>query len=91
MHAIRNHADLRVGGMPALSPRENQIVILVARGLKNKDIAQELLMSKQNVKNHLHHIFNKLGVHSRTQLAIFYTAEMSKRMPATNGKTSTMS
>jgi DNA-binding NarL/FixJ family response regulator len=49
-----------------LSGREIEILQLVARGLNNKDIARELLISESTVKAHLLHIFDKLGVTDRT-------------------------
>jgi len=55
----------------ALTPRERQVVRLVAEGLKNKEIARTLLISEATVSHHLTSIFNKLGVTSRLQLAIY--------------------
>jgi DNA-binding NarL/FixJ family response regulator len=54
-----------------LSPREREIVGLVARGFKNKDMAEKLFISEQTVKNHLHNIFEKLGVSDRLELALY--------------------
>jgi len=54
-----------------LSQRERQIVALVARGYKNKEIAEKLFISEQTVKNHLHNIFDKLGVSDRLELALY--------------------
>ncbi len=48
------------------SGRELEILQLVARGMNNKDIARELLISESTVKAHLLHIFDKLGVTDRT-------------------------
>src|ERR1043166_6787999 len=45
-----------------LSGREREIVVLVAQGYKNKEIAWKLSISEQTVKNHLHNIFHKLAV-----------------------------
>lgn len=54
-----------------LSQRERQIVTLVTRGYKNKEIAEKLFISEQTVKNHLHNIFDKLGVSDRLELALY--------------------
>lgn len=54
-----------------LTKRERQIVAAVARGASNKDIAAQLAMSDQTVKNHLSNIFDKLGVSSRLELALY--------------------
>ncbi len=55
----------------ALSAREREIVALVAQGYKNKEMAQNLFLSEQTVKNHLHNIFDKLGVTDRLELALY--------------------
>lgn len=47
--------------------RELEVVTLLARGLSNREIASELFISEHTVRNHLGHVFNKLGVSSRTQ------------------------
>lgn len=54
-----------------LSQREREIVALVAQGFKNKEMAEKLFISEQTVKNHLHNIFDKLGVSDRLELALF--------------------
>ena len=55
----------------ALSAREREIVILVAQGFKNKEMAERMFISEQTVKNHLHNIFDKLGVSDRLELALY--------------------
>src|SRR6266851_142373 len=54
-----------------LSPREREIVALVAQGFKNKEMAGKMFISEQTVKNHLHNIFDKLGVSDRLELALY--------------------
>jgi DNA-binding NarL/FixJ family response regulator len=54
-----------------LSPREREIVQLVASGYRNREIAEKLFISEQTVKNHLHNIFDKLGVSDRLELALY--------------------
>ena len=56
---------------PLLSDREKQIVQLVAQGYRNKEIGEKLFISEQTVKNHLHNIFDKLGVSDRLELALY--------------------
>ena len=51
-----------------LSPRECEVALMVARGLANKDIALELGLSEGTVKQHVHHIFLKLGMRRRNLL-----------------------
>ncbi len=54
-----------------LSAREREIVGLVAQGYKNKEMAEKMFISEQTVKNHLHNIFDKLGVSDRLELALY--------------------
>jgi two-component system, NarL family, nitrate/nitrite response regulator NarL len=56
---------------PLLSDREKEVVQLVAQGNRNKEIGEKLLISEQTVKNHLHNIFDKLGVSDRLELALY--------------------
>jgi two-component system nitrate/nitrite response regulator NarL len=55
----------------SLSQREMEIVILVAQGYKNKEMAERMFISEQTVKNHLHNIFDKVGVSDRLELALY--------------------
>lgn len=50
-----------------LSERELEVLRLVAAGLSNREIAEELVVAVSTVKSHANHIFGKLGVKSRTQ------------------------
>ena len=54
-----------------LSTREREIVAFVAQGYKNKEMAEKMFISEQTVKNHLHNIFDKLGVSDRLELALY--------------------
>lgn len=58
------------GGPAAPTRRELEVVTLLATGLSNRDIAANLFISEHTVRNHLGHIFSKLGVTSRTQAVI---------------------
>jgi DNA-binding NarL/FixJ family response regulator len=51
-----------------LTPQEQQIAELAAQGMTNRDIAAQLYLSPRTVGYHLHKIFPKLGIRSRTQL-----------------------
>ncbi|WP_441247108.1 response regulator [Kitasatospora sp. McL0602] len=53
-------------GRPTLSPRETEILGLLAEGLANRQISKRLFISEATVKTHLVHIYDKLGVDSRT-------------------------
>ena len=52
-----------------LTPREQQVARLVARGLTNLQIAGELIVTERTVENHISHILSKLGMRTRTQVA----------------------
>lgn len=54
-----------------LSPREGEILKLLARGDSNKDIAQQLELAESTVKIHVQNIFKKLGITSRVQAAVY--------------------
>jgi two-component system nitrate/nitrite response regulator NarP len=66
--------QMRGGAAPdplrGLSERERAIAGLVARGLRNRDIAERLGVNEGTVKVHLHRIYRKLGVGSRTELVL---------------------
>ena len=59
----------RMGEEPAgaLSERETEVLVLVARGLSNEQIAQELYLSESTVKRHLANVYQKVGVRSRSE------------------------
>ncbi len=60
------------GGAPrgTLTPREEEVLDLITRGLPNKRIARELAISEKTVKAHVSHVLEKLGVTDRTQAAL---------------------
>ena len=55
---------------PSLSPRERELVSLVRKGMRNREIADQLGVTEGTIKVYLHSIFEKVGVSSRTELAI---------------------
>jgi predicted ATPase/DNA-binding CsgD family transcriptional regulator len=62
-------------GWDSLSPMERDVAALVAKGMSNPDIAAQLFISRNTVKAHLAHVYNKLGIANRSELA----AEVSRR------------
>lgn len=58
-----------------LTPREREVLIRVARGLTNNQIAADLYMSVHTVKLHVQHIFRKLNLPNRTEAAVFAVRE----------------
>jgi len=65
-------------GVNLLSRREEEVVRLVAEGLSNHDIAQQMRLSDHTIKNHLFRIFEKLGISNRVEL-VLYTVSQSRR------------
>ncbi len=63
----------------SLTKRECEVLALVAQGKRNRQIAHALTITEGTVEVHLHNIFQKLDVTSRTQAALLYT--LSMRVP----------
>jgi DNA-binding NarL/FixJ family response regulator len=59
--------DEAEAGLGALTAREREVLNLLARGLSNRDIAEELVITNKTVKNHLSRIYEKIGAHSRSE------------------------
>jgi two-component system nitrate/nitrite response regulator NarL len=64
-----------------LTDRENQVIALIAEGLKNKQIAERLFISETTVTHHLSSIFSKLEVSDRLELVIYAFVHKLARMP----------
>ena len=74
MDLISEVPSLRVmnsNGNRILTPREEQVVALVAEGLGNRQIARELNLSEHTIKKYLFRIFEKLGISSRVELVLY--------------------
>ena len=73
---VANGPGANGAAVPAydLTPRQREILALVAGGCTNKDAAQQLKLSVETVKHHITSIFDKVGVSSRLELAIFAVA-----------------
>ena len=55
--------------------REEEVGLLIAQGMSNKDIAARLFLSVRTVETHVHNLLNKLGVNSRTQIAVWFSEQ----------------
>jgi DNA-binding NarL/FixJ family response regulator len=60
---------------PRLTERELQVLRLVAKGLNNKDIGEDLFISENTVKNHVRNILEKLHLHSRMEAVVYAVRE----------------
>jgi len=58
-----------------LHPRELEVIDLTAKGMSNKEIANQLVISERTVQTHLVNIFRKLGASSRTQAVLYALKE----------------
>jgi DNA-binding CsgD family transcriptional regulator len=85
--------NLNVGGLEndfSLTKREIEILVNVFNGLKNVEIAEKLFISEITVKKHLQHIFEKIGVNSRTALIrkTLESQNINQQIPSLNRSTS---
>ncbi|WP_288798335.1 response regulator transcription factor [uncultured Arsenicicoccus sp.] len=67
--------------VPRLTDRELQVLRLVARGMANKDIAVELFISENTVKNHVRNILEKLQLHSRMEAVMYAVRQKMLDLP----------
>jgi DNA-binding NarL/FixJ family response regulator len=76
-HLIRALSQLKPlhldnsAGMPLLTRREEDVVRLMAEGLKNREIAERLKVKEHSIQNYIYRIFEKLGVSSRVELILY--------------------
>ena len=84
LDALSEVSTLRVvnaNGNSLLTPREEQVVALVADGLSNREVAAELGLSEHTIKKYLLRIFDKVGISSRVEL-VLYAMSHGENRPA---------
>jgi DNA-binding NarL/FixJ family response regulator len=72
---IKRDGDRQQVPAPRLTERELEVLRLVARGLNNRDIAKQLFISENTVKNHIRNILEKLQLHSRMEAVVYAVRE----------------
>ena len=72
---IKRDGDRQQVPAPRLTDRELEVLRLVARGLNNRDIAKQLFISENTVKNHVRNILEKLQLHSRMEAVVYAVRE----------------
>jgi len=70
------------GGMARLTPRESEVVHSLADGLSTREISRKLALSEHTIRNYLSSIYDKLGVSSRVELALYAVAREGLDRPA---------
>jgi HD-GYP domain-containing protein (c-di-GMP phosphodiesterase class II) len=71
LHAAGHRVPRRPALPAGLSPREVEVLVLVSRGLQNKEIARQMSVSARTVSSHLEHAFTKIGVTTRGAAAMY--------------------
>ena len=69
--AAGHRVSRRREGPAGLTPREVEVLILLARGLSNKEIARQLVISPKTAGNHIEHIYSKIGASTRAKASLF--------------------
>lgn len=69
---VNTYVTELVNSESSLTPRENEILSFMAKGLTNKEIGKQLYLSEKTVRNYVSSILNKLGVSNRTEAAFYW-------------------
>lgn len=80
LDGMRRLAADGAGDLAALSPQERKILTLIAEGMTNKEIAQEVFLSDKTVKNYVSNILSKLNVRRRSEAAAFMAERRARRL-----------
>ncbi|WP_209723202.1 response regulator transcription factor [Marmoricola sp. OAE513] len=76
-----SRTDREVGTVPRLTERELEVLRLVATGLNNREVAKQLFISENTVKNHVRNILDKLQLHSRMEAVMYAVREKLLEIP----------
>lgn len=83
VEAVALALEEKVDGAGGLSAREHEVAMRIHRGMSNRDIADELVLSVRTVDTHVQRILGKLGFTSRAQIAAWYEATLPAAEPIT--------
>ncbi|WP_280364705.1 response regulator transcription factor [Nocardia wallacei] len=78
MQQLRRRTEDRDDPLAALTPKEREILDLLAEGLTNREIGERMFLAEKTVKNYVSRLLTKLGLERRTQAAV-YAAELRGR------------
>jgi two-component system response regulator DevR len=78
VEAAGRHRVVGLGRLPELTPRENEVLALLAEGLTDREISVAFVISRRTVESHVRNILDKLGVESRLQAARLYRERASQ-------------
>ena len=76
-----SRSDRETGSAPRLTDRELEVLRLVAKGLNNREVAKQLFISENTVKNHVRNILDKLQLHSRMEAVMYAVREKLLDIP----------
>ena len=76
-----SRADRQQVPTPRLTDRELEVLRFVAQGLNNREIAKQLFISENTVKNHIRNILEKLQLHSRMEAVLYAVREKIVDLP----------
>lgn len=79
--AVISERGVEEAGTEQLSRREREVALLVAEGLTNRQIGQRLFIAERTAETHVEHILNKLGFHTRAQIAAWVIETRSSDRP----------
>ena len=76
-----SRTDREPGNAPRLTDRELEVLRLVAKGMNNREVAKQLFISENTVKNHVRNILDKLQLHSRMEAVMYAVREKLLDIP----------